>query len=194
MFPALLVLGLTLQSAPPKPPTADLRGRGGDGDDFRLEQVDRETRQGLLSLWLWQAESSLRRDAVPIFEALTHCQVPGHVPTMLREMLHWEGDTQTGGFLSKLKGRQYAAKLGDELLAVCLIRYELDTSSVASMAMGRHTMVVDAIALEPPLYGEQHRQWTAEAGLQRVLTQLAACHQMRIAFSTQHESGNAWKW
>ena len=98
----------------------------------------------------------------------------------LRAMISWEGDTRTGGPMSKLTGRSLAANLDDQLVAIVLVSYELDKSSMLDAMAGRHVLVVDAIATNPSLPSQSGV--LVDAGVNRALMDLASIHSMRIEF------------
>ena len=72
-------------------------------------------------------------------------------------------------------------------VAVVLLRYELDKSSLEAALSMKHAMVVDAIALMPTI-AEPHRRALVDAGVQSSLRSLAACHEMRLTFCGELEA------
>lgn len=106
-------------------------------------------------------------------------------PAYLRAMINSPVEQQTGGPLSRLKGRALVARLEDEPVAIVLLRHELDKSSFESVLVSRHVMVVEAVALTPALPPDtrQRERMLLDVGLQRALVELAQCHKQRIEFS-----------
>ena len=102
-------------------------------------------------------------------------------------MIKWRGDQCTSGPLSQLKGCAYSAQLEGEQVAVVLLRYELDKSSLLRAITGHHVMVVDAITLTPslPPQSRLRERTLLEAGLQNNLRELARCRNQRIEFEAQ---------
>lgn len=135
-------------------------------------QMDEAERRAVLTLWTWQSSMNpeLSREQSAPF---------------LKEMMHWTEDY--AGPLSRLKGRALAARLGDELLAIVLLRYEHDRSSWERAISGAHVMVVEATALNPAVMTSR-KSPVVTAGLQQSLMQLAECHSMRIEFSRDVET------
>ena len=78
------------------------------------------------------------------------------------------------------------ARVDDEPVAVVLLRYELDKSSVAAALQGKHAMVIDAVLVTPALT-EPAQRLHVDAGVQRELRSLAACHAMRLTFASASE-------
>jgi hypothetical protein len=168
-------------AAPPKPPTNDCgRESGGDGDGMMLAQVQSSERRAILSVWKWQHEEC-RHEPRP------------STPVDLEDMIRWDGDHSTAGPLSHLRGRSLAARLGENILAIVLISYELDKSSLLSALSNKHTMVVEAITYSPELSGTGDASFRnrvlVDAGLRSALLELARAHEMRIEFSYTLEHG-----
>ena len=103
----------------------------------------------------------------------------------LRSMIRWSADEEPSKFqLSRLKGHQLAAKLDGVIVAIILQHYELDKQSLGTMLQGKHVMVVDNLALSPSIASSKcHVMF--DAGIRHELTQMAACHSMRVQFCPQ---------
>jgi len=163
-----------LPAPPTKPPT---RGGGGDGDGEGLTLIgmDASERRALLTVWKWQAAEQQAASEHPDDSDLS----------LLTAMINWEGEEQTGGPMSKLKGRALEVRLGDDAVGLVLLRYELDKSSLVNAMSCRHVMVVEGYTLTPSLSSRIRERTLLEAGLQRALMQLGECHSQRVEFSRE---------
>jgi len=157
--------------APPKlPPMSVSHGGGGGDDGLILETIAPSQRRATLSLWLWQQEGS---------SAVTEV-----ADSTIRSMIKWHRDEKSeGGFqlLQRLRGRSLLARVDDEALAIILLHYTPDTSSLLGLLQGKHKMVVDATMLSPTV-ATAPCAITVDAGIKQAITQLAACHSMRVEF------------
>ncbi len=170
--PAAAAARMEVQAPPTIPPTCV----GGDGDDdgerFALETISRDERSAIASLWLWQTELQLESGACDASEV--------DDVERLRHMQQWAGEEDTGGMLSQLKGRAFAARMGSETLGIVLLRYELDKSSLVAAVAGQHIMVVEALVLTPSL--PRALEPAARSGIRSLVFDMAQFHNMRLQF------------
>jgi hypothetical protein len=153
---------------PPAPPTSSTgKSYGGGDDDMMLLTISPAERRAILSLWMWQEKSG----GSPLGE-----------PPLLREMICWEGDEKKGWWKT-LAGRSLVAKIDDVPLAVVVAHYEPDRSSLLDMFVGKHMLVVDAIALSPAL--PLQTRMLADLGIMRQMRSLAEYHSMRVVFCSK---------
>ena len=174
-------MAIDLPAPPANPPTTCSDG-GGDGDSLVLTTIDSSERQAVLTLWQWQAEMHDGSQASRASRASQYTPFDRDAE-FLRSMITWEGEATNAGPFSRLAGRAFAANLGEERVAVVLVRYELDKSSLQDALLGKHVMVVDATAFNPSLASLDAQQRSLiDAGVNRALMELAQCHSMYIVF------------
>ena len=163
-------LRLTVRTPPVLPPNVLGRKNGGDGEGLVLGSVCADERRATLSLWQFQLERG------------ESCADPD-IGDTLRYMLHWEGDQKSGGPLCPLKGRNFSAYLGEDVIGMAIVRYKVDLTNFLEEGP-RTAMVVEALVAPPELPRDAHEM--VRMGLQNSLIELGQCHDMCVEFCSCH--------
>lgn len=167
---------------PPLPPSVNRgKGTGGDGDNSMLfTTIEGVERRATLSLWKWQAEEVEARHAPPTESS----------SALLSTMMAWSRDDAAEEkeeewwqkmMPKQLRGQSLAARLDEDTLAIILLHYELDKSSLQTCLEGRQLLVIDSIALTPSITSSQCRVLLM-AGIRETLADMASGRSMRLQF------------
>ena len=101
----------------------------------------------------------------------------------MNNMIAWcRDETDESDWFNPLIGRSLEARVDEEVVALALVHYELDKSSLLSVAQRQQLLVVDAIALSPSASSPTCRVMI-DAGVRSTLTDMAQCHGMRVQFA-----------
>ena len=88
-----------------------------------------------------------------------------------------------GGPLCPLKGRNFSAYLGEDVIGMAIVRYKVDLTNFLEEGP-RNKMVVEALVAPPELPRDAHEM--VRMGLQNSLIELGQCHDMCVEFCSCH--------
>ena len=169
------LMRLDRQVAPPAPPIIHDGGGGGGDEGLVLREISAEARRATLLLWQWQWQQ--RAAASAELERYSDAE---DLEQQAAWMSAWQGDQAPSGWFGRLKGRGLGAFVGGRLEGMVGIRYEIDSSSLAHFAQGKHVMVVDGMLLAPTVPDDAYLPF--KAALTECLLQLGQYHEMNVYF------------